>query len=655
MRFKKMWAIGLCLALILSLSACSNKNDGATTAGNELTLQPGTYEGQGEGHGGIIKVAVTVDEHSITKVEVLENSETASIATNALTEIPEAIISNQSVAVDSISGATEVSEGIKEAAKNALILAGATESQISKTVTKANEGVIETLEADVIVVGAGGSGVAAAVTAAEHGAKVIVLEKTAISGGTTANGGGFFAADSEMSREIGQEALDVDVIFDKWMQEMDWKANANLVKQYLELSMTTADWLQDHGVTFHKMEEAVQQSHEEGTNGYHKYNDYTQTSSQLGAMLDKIVEDNGAQVLYETPAIDLIVSDNIVTGVVAKAKDGTTYEITGKSIIIASGGFVGNDEMVTDALGGVSVNAGGYNTNVGDGIQMGLSAGAATRGMDAMVTHLFSVAGSEVVQMSDYDFMEYYQGTNSVAYVPIIPWLDAVGFRYANEDIVYDRALSTNALIAQGDYAWFIYNENLLNTLEQSGAKAAGMTEAIAMGPMPEITPINRGWGHLTEIVDKMVDSGAVKKADTLEELSTLTGMDVNILTETMNKYNEDAEKEIDTQFGKDGAHMFPLTEGPYYAFKVSATNLCTVGGLRINPNFQVVMDNPESGYTPIENLYCAGADAGGIYSDHYAHTIEGAAQGWAYNSGRLAGARATENALDIKIDLLKE
>ena len=97
------------------------------------------------------------------------------------------------------------------------------------------------------------------------------------------------------------------------------------------------------------------------------------------------------------------------------------------------------------------------------------------------------------------------------------------------------------------------------------------------------------------------------------------------------------------------------MSSGPYYAFKVTANNLCTVGGVRINANFQVVLNDPENGYTPIKNLYAAGADAGGLYSDHYAHTIEGAAQGWAYNSGRLAGARATENALGIKIDLFKE
>ncbi len=626
----------------------------STATNDTMSFKPGVYTGESQGFGGKLTVKVTVDANSIKSVEVTANNETPSIAGKAITDIPAAIVENQSVAVDTVTGATFASKAIKEATTQALITAGGSLEAISKEVKKAGEGKVEVLEADVVVVGAGGSGTAAAVTAAENGAKVIVLEKTAIPGGTTANGGGFFAADSEASRELGQEPVDTEMIFEEWMKEMDWKANASLVSQFLELSNTTADWLDDHGVEFHKTEEAVQQSHAEGTNGYHKYDDYTKTSSQLGGMLETIVNENGATVLYETPAYELITEDDVVTGVRAEGKDGTIYEISAKSVIIATGGFVGNNEMVSEALGGVTVNASGYNTNTGDGINMGLELGAATRAMEAMVLHTFKVDGGSLVK-GDYAFMDKYQATSSVAYTPIVPWLDAQGFRYANEEIVYDRALSTNALVSQGNYAWFLYNEDLLQTLETEGAGAAGMTEAIAMGPFPNITPLDKGWNKLTEIVDQMVDGGAVKKADTLTELAEITGMDETTLIETMSRYNEDAANGVDTLFGKDGELMFEMSEGPYYAFKVTANNLCTVGGLRVNSNLQVVLDDPENGYSPIKNLYSAGADAGGIYSDHYAHTIEGAAQGWAYNSGRLAGAYATENALGVDINLIQE
>lgn len=647
--YRKAIVFSVCILLVVAtmLSGCTASKEG-------ISFTAGTYEGEGQGNNGPIKVSVTVDETKIIKVEVVENSETESIAAPAIESIPQQIVENQSISVDTISGATNVSNGIIEATKAALLAAGATEEQITKAVVKEGEGKVENLNADVVVIGAGGSGTAAAVTAAENGAKVIVVEKTAIPGGTTANGGGFFAADSQKSRDIGHEKLDINMIFEKYMEEMDWLADANLIKQFLELSNTTADWLQAHGVEFHKMEEAVQQSHAEGTNGYHKYNDFTKTSEQLGAMLEKIVKDNNAQVLYETPATELIAKDGVVTGVIAMGKDGTTYNITGKSVIVASGGFVGNTEMMKEALNGVTVNSLGYNTNVGDGINMSTEIGAATRSMSAMVLHTFSIDGSSVVKGEYDDPMATMYATSSLAYMPVIPWVNAEGFRFANEDIVYDRALSTNALISQGNYGWFIYNEELLNILESKGAAAAGMKDAIAMGPIPELTPINKGWSNLMENVEQMVDAGAVKKADNLKALAEATGMDVEILKSTMEAYNSDAKTGVDNQFGKDSEHMFNMSEGPYYAFRITANNLCTVGGVRINANLQVVLDDAENGYTPIKNLYAAGADASGIYSDHYAHTIEGAAQGWAYNSGRLAGARATENALGKTINLIK-
>lgn len=660
---KKLNVIMLAMILAFTLVGCKDSKKQEPTA-NEIpagdVVKPengefaaGTYKGEAEGRNGIIQVEVTVTDKTIEAIKVLQTSETEGIGDTAITSLTNDIIATQSLGIDAISGATVTSDAFIKAVENALEQAGADLEQLKSPVVKENEGKVIELNADVVVIGAGGAGTAAAVTAAENKSKVIVLEKTAVAGGTTANGGGFFAADSKKSRDIGHEAVDTDYIFKKWMEEMDWLADASLVKQFLELSHSTGDWLEEHGVIFHKTEEAVQQSHGEGTNGYHKYDDYTKTSAQLGAMLDKIVTDYNAEVYYETPAISLITEDNAVTGVIAKSKDGSTLKITAKSIIIATGGFVGNTEMIKEALQGISVNAAGYNSNVGDGIQMAWDIGAAKRGLSAMVAHTFKVEGNGTIK-GDYEFMELYQATSSVAYMPVIPWVNANGVRFANEDIVYDRALSSNSVMTQGNFAYFLYNEKLLATLETEGARAAGMRDKIAMGPMPEITPMDFGWSKLNEIVGKLVDAGFVVKADTLEELAGKLGMNEKNLIKTMNKYNEDAKNGIDTVYGKDGQHMYPLTEGPYYAFKVTVNNLSTVGGIRINSNFEVVLDDPENGYTPIKNLYAAGADAGGIYSDHYAHTIEGAAQGWAYNSGRLAGAAATENALDVEVNLLK-
>lgn len=660
---KSRWLLILIFVLSVVMIGCSNKGTNVNQDGNltpevsngqVIGFTAGSYQSETKGHNGNIKIEVMVNDTTIEDITVLESTETEDIGNAAMKTLTQDIITKQSIGLDGISGATVTSDAFLIMVEDALTQADGDIEFLKASVAKENAGVVHELSADVVVIGAGGAGVAAAVTAAEHGASVIVLEKTAIAGGTTSNGGGFFAADSQKTRDLNQEPLDTDYIFTEWMAEMDWLADASLVKQFLTLSHTTADWLEEHGVIFHKTEEAVQQSHGEGTNGYHKYDDHTQTSSQLGAMLDKIATDFEAEVYYETPATSLIIEEDKVVGVNASSKDGSTLKISAKSVIITTGGFVGNSEMMKDALNGVTVNSAGYNSNVGDGINMAWDAGAAQRGLSAMVTHTFQVDGSGQIE-GDYPFMDMYQATSSVAYMPIIPWVNASGIRFANEDIVYDRALSGNALMSQGNFAHFIYNENLLKTLETKGARSAGMKDKIAMGPMPEITPMDSGWNNLFEIVDKMVEGGYVVKADSIEGLAKELNMDPETLKDTMDKYNEDAGNGKDTLYGKDKNHMYQMSEGPYYAFRVTVNNLSTVGGIRINTKFQVVNDDPENGYTPIINLYAAGADTGGIYSDHYAHTIEGAAQGWAYNSGRLAGGNATANALGLKINLFNE
>ncbi|SMP50642.1 FAD-dependent oxidoreductase [Anoxynatronum buryatiense] len=555
---KKFLTALLVLLFVFSLAGCAGTSespqDQATTGtdaidpAGEITFNAGTYTAEAPGMNGPIKVEVTVSDSSIETIAVLTSSETAGLGDVAMDSLTNDIIHHQSIGIDAVTGATLTSTGFLTAVEQALVEAGGDLEALKTAVARENEGQIVELEADVVVIGTGGAGTSAAVTAAENGAKVIVLEKAAVAGGTTAMGGGFFAADSAQARALGHEPVDTDYIFEKWMDEMDWLADATLVKQFLELSHTTADWMEARGIEFQKTKAAVQQSHAEGTNGYHKYNDHTKTSAQLTAMLDKIAADHGATIYYETPAIQLMTDSRQVTGVIASAKDGSTLHISAKSVVIATGGFVGNTDMVTEALKGVQVNASGYNSNVGDGIQMAVEAGAATRGLSAMVTHTFAVAGGDAVE-GDYEFMERYQATNSVAYMPIIPWINASGVRFANEDIVYDRALSGNAVMSQGNYAYFLYNEALLNLLETQGARAAGMLDKIAMGPMPEITPMDFGWNKLTEMVDQMVAAGQVVKADTLEALAEQLNMNPRQLAETMKKYNEDAAKGVDTLY----------------------------------------------------------------------------------------------------------
>ena len=151
---KKIVAIMACAMMLLS-------------AGASAEMTAGTYTGEGQGIGGAVKVAVTVEGGAITAVEVVEHAETAGICDPAIEKIPAAIVAAQSLAVDTVTGATVTSKAILAAAEQA-------------------EGETIEMTTDVVVVGAGGAGVAAAVEANDNGASVVLLEKLTQIGGTTA-------------------------------------------------------------------------------------------------------------------------------------------------------------------------------------------------------------------------------------------------------------------------------------------------------------------------------------------------------------------------------------------------------------------------------------------------------------------------------------
>ena len=180
---KKIVAIMACAMMLLS-------------AGASAEMTAGTYTGEGQGIGGAVKVAVTVEGGAITAVEVVEHAETAGICDPAIEKIPAAIVAAQSLAVDTVTGATVTSKAILAAAEQALTEAGADIEALKTAAPKAEQAEGEAIEmtTDVVVVGAGGAGVAAAVEANDNGASVVLLEKLTQIGGTTATSRAWSAA-----------------------------------------------------------------------------------------------------------------------------------------------------------------------------------------------------------------------------------------------------------------------------------------------------------------------------------------------------------------------------------------------------------------------------------------------------------------------------
>ena len=187
------------LAAAMLLSGCAGQPASSQAASSQaesnsaiaVEFTPGSYEGTGKGYAGDIKVSVTVDQNSITGIEVLEQNETEGVGGAALPTLVDRVLDTQSLAIDAVAGATYTSQGFLEAVTQAIEATGADPASLSQSQSGSQEPKeTVSLTTDVVVVGAGGAGLAAALTAVQGGADVIVLEKMAMVGGASAMAGG---------------------------------------------------------------------------------------------------------------------------------------------------------------------------------------------------------------------------------------------------------------------------------------------------------------------------------------------------------------------------------------------------------------------------------------------------------------------------------
>ena len=180
--------VGLCLALMLALSAC--------TSGSEPSakFKAGSYTGSAQGMNGEVVLEVTLSEDKIESITVKEQQETGGLGDVAIDRMIENIIKSQSIQVDTVVGATVSSNAVLSAVTNALSEAGVDASKLEPKAEADHDTAVEDATADIVVIGGGGAGLTAAIEAADAGAeKIIVLEKMLSTGGTTATAQGMIA------------------------------------------------------------------------------------------------------------------------------------------------------------------------------------------------------------------------------------------------------------------------------------------------------------------------------------------------------------------------------------------------------------------------------------------------------------------------------
>ncbi|MHA6531750.1 FAD-binding protein [Paenibacillus sp. BAC0078] len=658
----KMLLLSVCLVMILSLiSGCSGNNSAepaaseqpsasasaspeatqqaAENSGVPASFKAGTYKAEADGKDGKIQVEVTLDaESKITDIKVVSQKETAGIGVEAINKIKDEIIAGQTLAIDAVSGASESSKAILTAVEDAVKQAGGNvEAFKSRTVAKAGEGKTEQLSADVVVVGAGASGVSAAVSAADKGAKVIIIEKTATIGGASnlSWAGKFYNSSAAVSSGL---KVNVEKEISEWIVNNHWRVDAAAIRQYVTKSGETYDWLNKKGYKTTFINFAGEQ--------LHMLPAYETRQPTLRAMLKASVEKGGGQVLTETTAKKLITGANgEVTGVVAEKADGTTLEITGKSIIMATGGYAGNKEMVKEAFGFEGVN-GGLGQNVGEGLKMSWDAGAKVPdNFGGQMLHQTLARATEKLKAQYKPFEASYP--LMLSYLPTLMNVGPSGARFRDEAATLTAVAAANTSAFNGAYHLVIVSQAQIDALKAKGMN--GVKAPALPGMPPEFYAtfkdqfkLDNPWKDADKVFESMVAGGDGYKGNTIEELAKNAGMDAAVFSDAFKKYQEATKTGVDTEFGKAKEYLLPMGEsGPYYAIIAEVNNLGSVGGLLVNTKFQVLNDKR----VPIKGLYAVGLESEGVlFNDTYVGN--GVGLGYSFTSGRLGGEDAAAGAL---------
>jgi fumarate reductase flavoprotein subunit len=472
-----------------------------------------------------------------------------------------------------------------------------------------------TNEVDVVVVGAGGAGLTTTLTAAEGGAKVILLEQNVFPGGTSLFAEGPFAVESSMQIREGYQ-LTKDDVFKFEMNETNWMINAPLLRAYINESDNTFDWLSAHGVPF----KSVNNLPPDGFRTWHVIDGLGK--ELIRALYYKAKENPNVVIKMETPAKDLIFDDqHHVTGVIAQTKDGTELRIKAKAVVLATGGFGENPEMVKEYTGNnwAGPITAGHLHKVGFGIKMAQKAGAVLENMGAVQYFPFADMRVPLQQA----FPSY---AASIVLQPFNINVNKFGNRYSAEDIGFNFIKTGEALNRQVDkFAWCILDQSMVEMYTKNGPEGGVGVLIPARVPLP----------NLKEDMDKAIKAGNpnIASATSIEELAGKINVPVDTLKKTFANYNHYADTNYDPEFSKDRKYIRKL-QGKLYAMKMVDFYLNTLGGARVNEHLQPLDANDQI----IPHLYVVGTDAGGLYTNTYPLTMSGGSFGFAVNSGRLAG-----------------
>lgn len=449
----------------------------------------------------------------------------------------------------------------------------------------AEDEIVATYDVDVVVCGLGPAGDAAALSCAEQGLNVVAVEKQSHGNYNSATIGG---TNSKIHEHWGM-TYDTDAWIADAMIDNAFQGDMKLFKHFLENNGEAVDWyishfdnqnFDDYPLTFAAGDFPDFRDEWDKTSLSRSWNtsiNLPYVPAELPGILAGMLTDAGVEIRYETPACQLIIDDSgAVTGVIVKSADGYEQYNCAKGVVLATGGYEFNEQMLKERCRPRSV-PGSWLTiatgNTGDGHQMGLAVGAAEDEFP------------QSIMLDPEQLMPYVR-------------VNKLGERFTPEYEPYGHlALAIQA--QPGTYDYYIVDSAIEEKIDKIW------------------TPSSSCYGP-KEAWCSAATSDRALVADTLEELAELMEVPANKFVATIEHWNEMAAAGKDDDFNFPGEMMMTIDTPPYYATKEYADGLCTTGGLLVDTECRVLNKDRE----PIPGLFAAGLTSGGMFYNTYPHNL---------------------------------
>ena len=543
---KRGWILIVSILLVFGMmTGCGS------TGETKTSMTPGVYTAEMRGYVGMINVETTVDSSKIIAVKVLKNKETVGIGSFAVEYMPDRIVKGQSIAVDTVSGATMSSKAILGAVTDTLQQANANMDKFKVPPPKpaAQD---QTLNVDVVVVGAGGAGLAAGVEARNKGKNALIIDKMDVPGGNTIRSSGEFnVAGSPEEIQAHKGRYDVDAFVKFTMDGGHNINNRSLVELMIKNSYSVVEWLKAQG-----MDPRINET----------YTAYFVTGEARGLILAlaKRFESLGGKIMYGVRATDILMKDGQAVGIKAHDKNGGIVTINAKAVVLATGGFGYDVEWCAR----LDPKLKGFVTNnspsaTGDGMKMADAIGAQLIDMEQIQIH------PTIHQASSTMLTEAIRNSGGIL-------LNTSGKRFTNE-VNYRDVVSAAILSQDQKKACLLFNKDL-------------------MGNNPNVL------GYL--------EIGLITPYQTLDDVAKYMGVDPAVVKDTVATWNSYVAQKNDPEFQSAFSWIRDLSTGPYFALWVAPGIHHTMGGVKIDEKTEVISNKG----AVIPGLFAAGEVTGGVH-----------------------------------------